>query len=528
MSFYRNTFYFFLILIFNLNSIAYKSSLKKSFDALEDGNYELMISHLESETSRDKNFLKTKYYFLGVANARLQNYEEAIKKFSLALKAKNKEADLYYELGQSLYAMNDLKKSQKAFSASADNGFKVAQSNYYIAHIAQLLDDHKMAKSFFEKVISDNSVSKDMRQIARFQLAETLLSMARLVPATKEKVSSFVLPQFKDALEINKKGTTAADILKRIIAVQDEFGLNPNKYVSGKKLPKKRFDLFFSQAFEYNNNFTLTDDLPGNIQSKSDTFVVESEIDTNYSFILKRKYTFKPGLKLTKTVHTERDDSSVYSSDGYEITPYLDFSLAHKHFGEPATLYLNIDYDYNAEDREAKKESIFNNRTLTFELGNKFKYFKFGKTTLKVKRKIFTSYSPSLDNKANTIAMDQLYIRKGKVFLFLLNYDMTRYDTSDDNDTNTLLLRSDFIWPSFLPKTTLNMALSHTWISYQNQSTKTSKGTEKNLSPSFKLTRDVSKRLALDVEYIYSKNSSNQESSNYTSHVTTLELSYSY
>ena len=528
MSFSRKFFYFLLLLTISLNSLAYKSSLKKSFDELENGNYELMISHLESERSKDKNFLKAKYYFLGIANARLQNFEEAIKNFSLALKSNNNEADLYYELGQALYAMNDLKKSQKSFAASAENGFKTAQSNYYIAHIAQLLDNHKMAKNFFEKVISDNRASKDMRQIARFQLAETLLSMARKVKGTREKVSSFVLPQLEEALKVNNKGTTAADILKRIMAIQDEFGLNPNKYVSGKKLPEKRFDLFFSQAFEYNNNFTLTDDLPGNIQSKSDTFIVESEIDTNYSFILKRKYTLKPGLKLTKTIHTERDESSVYSSDGYEISPYLDLSLAHKHFGNPATFYLNIDYDYNAEDREGKKETIFNNRTLTFELGNKFKYFKFGNTTMKVKRKVFTSYSSTLDNKTNTVAMDQLLIKRGKVILFLFNYDMTRYDSSDTNDTNTLLLRSDFIWPSFLPKTTLNMALSHTWISYQNQATKTNKGTERNLSPSFKLTRDVSKRLGLDLEYVYSKNSSKESSSNYTSHVTTLELSYSY
>ena len=113
-------------------------------------------------------------------------------------------------------------------------------------------------------------------------------------------------------------------------------------------------------------------------------------------------------------------------------------------------------------------------------------------------------------------------------YLFLLNLDLARFTQSDTNDNDTLLLRTDYIWPSILPNLSLNLALSYTFISYKNSATDASQGVEKILSPSFKITRDITDRFAVDVEYIYTKNTSDAQSRNYTSHLTSLEFSYSY
>ena len=65
-------------------------------------------------------------------------------------------------------------------------------------------------------------------------------------------------------------------------------------------------------------------------------------------------------------------------------------------------------------------------------------------------------------------------------------------------------------------------------MNLKNSATDASQGVEKILSPSFKITRDITDRFAVDVEYIYTKNTSDAQSRNYTSHLTSLEFSYSY
>lgn len=518
-----------IILIIQFSNIhASKSDIKKAADFLNEGDYDSMIQVLERNSNKDIIILRAKHYFLGIAYARNQDFEQAIRNFSLAIKYKNQKPDLYYELGQALYAMNELDKAQKSFSTSANNGFKESQSHYYIAHIAQLLEKSKMAKEFFIKVINNPKTTIDLKQVARFQLSETLLTMARKTQDVKKFVELHVLPQFEKALQVKNTGPTAVDILKRIKSIQDEFGLNPTKFVSGKALPKKSLSIFASQNIGYNNNFTLTDDLPGNVQSKEDTFISETNIEASYLFIMKRKYTIEPGLAISHTVHSERDNSAVFSADEYEIRPSLDFTLAHKQFNNPATLYLNLNYDYRALDNRQQKNRVFNNRTYTYELGNRFKYFNFGTSNIKVRQRVFRSFNPALSVDTTTIGADQLVVKGGKVYLFLLNLDLARFTQADTNDNDTLLLRTDYIWPSILPNLSLNLALSYTFISYKNSATDASQGVEKILSPSFKITRDITDRFAVDVEYIYTKNTSDAQSRNYTSHLTSLEFSYSY
>ncbi len=521
----KKALFAFLILV---NSYANTQVLTDVFKLLKQGSYEEIIKKLNNTKSRDKNFLGTKHYLVALSYSRSQDYQSAIENFAIAIKLDNKSPDLFYEFGQALYAMNELEKAQKAFFQSAKNDFKVSPSNYYIAHIYQLLDQHKNAKTFFEKIISDSSATTDMKQVARFQLTESLLEMARKTQDTKDIVKKHIIPGYEKAFSIKTSGSTAADISKRLLQVQDEFGLNPNKLVSGKKIPLKRFKASFSQEFTYNNNFTLTNDLPGNQQTKADTFVLVSELNIGYDFILKRRYTITPSLSLEKEIHTERDDSNVYSSDGYEIEPTIDFKFAHRAFNNPASLYFNFDYTYKAEDRESVKEQVFNNRTTTYELGEKFKYFKFGESTLKLKQKYFRSYSESLHIDTTTLAFDQIMIRKGKVYLLLLNYDMNDYINSSTNNTDSLLARVDMIWPLFMPKLTLNLGASYTWLKYDDADEAADNGTEKTLSTTLKFTREISKKSSLDLEYVYTKNSSLDEDSDYSSHETTLEYTFTY
>src|SRR5690606_25352863 len=86
-------------------------------DALTDyklGSYQSMIEKLEKyQPKGDK--LGTKYYLMGVAYNRLQDFEKSVQAFAQAVRLKNDSPDLWYELGQALYANSDLRKAQQAF-----------------------------------------------------------------------------------------------------------------------------------------------------------------------------------------------------------------------------------------------------------------------------------------------------------------------------------------------------------------------------------------------------------------------------
>ena len=504
------------------------SDLTSVYNNFKNGNYVKVIELLDVKKQSDKKFLSTKYYLKGISYSRLQDYQSAIENFTLAVRNKSKSADLYYELGQAFYAQNELEQARKSFFRSAKNGFQKAQCNYYIGHISQLLDEHKNAKKFFAKILKDKTASESISQIARFQLAESLLHMAREKKEAIIYVKKYILPQMKKALSINKKSSTAKDITKRISEIEREFGLDPNLLVNGKRIPAKRLSINFSQSVAYDNNFTLTNDLPGNQQSQMDTYIFETSASTSYKYIYKRRYIIEPGLEIDNTLHSDRQEATIYSSDQYSITPSLDTSLAHKAFGKPAKLIFNIDYEYTAKDRESTKTKIFNNRTISFDLGDKFKYFSVGDTTVKLGRDLFRSYDESLDTDKNTFSIDQLIIKNKNIFVALYQRDATTFINDETNDTVSNLIRVDYIRPEIFPKINFNLGISNTWLTYEDPTKTETRGTETTLATTFKLTKTVSRLVSVDLDYTYTKNTSELEDNNYTKHVTKFDFSINY
>src|SRR5690606_33679067 len=119
--------------------------------------------------------LATKFYLLGIAYNRLQDYEKAARALTQAAQLKNDSPDLWYELGQAHYANSALNRAQEAFKRSAQNKYKEVESVYYVAHIAQILEDYKTARDAFVIVTKHPQADTGLAQAARFQLGEVLL-----------------------------------------------------------------------------------------------------------------------------------------------------------------------------------------------------------------------------------------------------------------------------------------------------------------------------------------------------------------
>lgn len=502
--------------------------LSNVYKNLEEANYEEVIEQLDAIKSKDKKFLETKYFLKGLSYSKLQEYTPSILEFKKSIAAGNQSGEIFYEFGQVLYAQNELVLSRKSFIRANEKKFKSAQSLYYIGHISQLLEEHKNAKTYFSKILKDKSASTEIRQIARFQMSESMIILARMSNNPEVVVEKYILPQLKKALATDKKSQVAQDILKRISEIENEFGLNPNLYKNGRAIAQNRLNISFSHELKYDNNFTLTSDLPETTQTKVDTFINTSTLELAYTFIAKRRVSIKPYLNFEKTTHSNREDSQIFSSDAYTIDTGSKLSFEHKAFKNPASFLLNFDYEYNAEDRLSNKEIIFNDRNHSIEFGERVKYFSFGETTFKLKFKTLSSYVDTSNYTATILSIDQILIKDKSLYVFLFLNNSSNYENDITSNTNSTTFRIDYLRPEFLPKTMLNIGASATMLNYEDEVKSETRGTEKTFSYNFKLSRDIRSYLVLDAEYTYTQNKSLVDASNYTKHETLIKLNLNY
>ncbi|PIK15261.1 tetratricopeptide repeat protein [Halobacteriovorax sp. JY17] len=504
------------------------STIKKSLELFEKGSYTKVIEGLSS-LRETKSIRSTKFYLTALSYNRLQEYDKAIPLFIKAIKAKSGAKDIYYEYGQALYANNDLIKARIAFKKSASMDYKKDSSIYYVAHISQILEENKVAKTYYTQILNSETAEKNLKQIARFQTGEVLLSMARENEDAQRLVKQFVLPQMDKAVEEDSKSSLAKEIGSRKKEIEREFGLDPNILYNGKRISSKRWSLSFNQDFTYDSNISLTNDLPSSAASREESFVLKSRMNTGYDFILKKRFIVNPELGMSVKNHTNRDSDTVKSEDAYDISPTLNMSYEHKAFSNPASLFFNIDYNYNGKYKTALARKAFYSRSTTYTFGEKFKFFTKGDTSLKFKYKDLSSHTTTLFNKTTSFSVDQLYLTSNStIFMFLLSYDSLDTYNNQKNSTDSTLMRVDYINPNILPKITLHIGASMTFVSYTDANESSIRGTEKTFTPSIKLTKKISNHLKFSVGYNYTKNSSLKADYNYTKHVTSSSIKYSF
>ncbi len=502
--------------------------IKNSLESFQKGSYSKVIEGLSGLRETKKN-RATKFYLIALSHNKLQNYDQSIPYFIKAIKSKSTAKDIYYEYGQALYANNDLIKARIAFNKSSSLDYKKDSSIYYIAHISQILEENKMAKTYYTKIISSTTADVGLKQVARFQIGEVLLSMARENEDTERLVKQFVLPQLDKAVEIDSTTSLAKEIKSRKKEIEREFGLDPNILYNGKRISSKRWNLSFAQDLGFDNNISLTNDLPSSAASREESFVLKTKVRGGYDFIAKKRFIIKPELGLTLKNHTNRDSDAVRSEDSYDISPSISTSLEHKAFNKPASLFFNIDYNYNSKYRTELSRKAFYNRSTTYQFGEKFKFFSKGDTSFKFKYKDLVSYTETLHNKTTSFSIDQLYLtQNSSIFMFLLSYDSLDTYNNTTSSTNSTLVRVDYIKPNIFPKVTLHFGASINFVSYTDANESLVRGTEKTFTPSLKLTKKVTRNFKYSIGYSYTKNSSIKSDYDYSKHVTTSSIKYSF
>lgn len=501
-------------------------TIEDFYRAFKGSKYTEAQKIIEKISFESKN-QSTKFYLAGLTLARLQEFDKAIIEFERAKKLGNDAEDLHYELGQAYYATNELRKSREAFEKSIETNFNTANSLYYVGHISQTLEEYEKSKNAYTQIIKNKTNDDKVVQIARFQLAETLLAMARTKKNVAAIVDRYVITLLRQAYETETTTPVALEIQARIQELLTEFKLDPNVMVNGRKISEKRHSLSLGQKLKFDNNVTLANDQTTVVQSKKESYIFETEAYAKKDFVLKKRFILSPDIRFTFNHYSDTKNATVYQNNSYLITTTLKTKTEHSLFGKPASLLLDLDRTYTARDKLQEKKRSKYATSLSYTLGEKFRFFNVGDTTLKIKFKDYDAYLNTLNNKTTSFSIDQTWFTAKKHLLILLfSLDSVDNYNATTNSTDSYLMRFDYLIPEIIPQYTLGFALSTTLLDTKEQTN--TRGTEKTYSPSVDISRDLSSQLKVGFNYEYTKNSSKSDSYKYNKSVFTSELKYTF
>lgn len=496
----------------------------------QKGEYDKAVTSLE-KISSDLITAGARHYYLGLTHNKLQAYDKSVKNFSLSIFENYEADDLYYEFGQALYATNELKKAREMFQKSFEKKFNMTASLYYMGYISQILEEHNLALKYFSEILKLKE--KDLRfdQIAKFQIAETQLIMARESGKGKKEltllVSKKIIPMLKLSLDVDKSTLVSFDIEKRIKELELEFDLDPNVLLNGRKISPKRLFFYLSLRNKFDNNVTNTGLENDTQQSKKESFLAEFESEVKNLWIIKRRFQIMPLFRFNYTKYSNQDESEVYQNDSMIYNFALKNKYETKFKERPAALILDIDYSKTYKDYQGihKRESYSNSKILT--LGSQLSLTPRGDTNIKLKLKTFSAYLESLDNHTTTISFDQTYgMDNGHLSIYSLNIDKVNNINNVSTNTDSYLFRFDYIIPEIFYKYTLNTALSLSVV--DTLALRETRGHETSINPNIEITRNFTNGLKASVSIDYSKNNSKSTDYSYSKYLTQVELRYNF
>ncbi len=528
--------------------INYAQSIEDFYTYFKSANYFKALESLDTTPFKKEN-LHTKFYLKGLTENKLQKFDQSILSFTKALQLGSKAEDIHYEFGQAYYATNDIKNARNQFLLSAKNNYNKPLSYYYVGHTSQMLEEYQRAKDAFSFIIKDPSSDEKILQIARFQLAETLLIIGRNKiegnsfdpesnaeqtgkkakddPEFVKIVEKYVLPLMSQAYETDKTTSVAPEIQARIKEIKIEFQLDPDLMKNGRRISSKRYALSLMQKIKFDTNVTLANDQSTVTQSKKESYVFDSEFYAKRDFVFRKQIISSLDFKILNTKYSDTKNSAVYQNNSYSFYGNLKNKFEHTLFERPASLLFDWENSYVARDKFQEKKRRKYATSKTFSLGEKFRYFSFGDSSVKLKYKDYEAYLRTLNNKTLTFSYDQTVITKRQhLMIFLLNIDTVDSYNAKNNSTNSLLFRTDYLIPEFIPSYTIGFALSLTLLDPKRQ--KTARGIESTKAYSIDISRDLSTNLKVGFNMEFTSNSSDSQSYDYKKEVITTEVKYNF
>ncbi len=510
----------------------FDNELKRARDYFGQGKYGATRSSLDALGGTlkggrgNKTLIGLVSYWTGVTANRQQEYSDAIESFEQAIAVDYRPKDIYYEYGQALFALDKLPEARNAFRESLKRGHKRAVSLYYIGFISQTLRDNKRAVTFYRAIQRlPKAEQEDTVQAAEMQVGDIYLEQAEKHPDAFKAVETYVIPQYKQAIELDPDSSLANDIRAKVITLQQKYELVLFRMRNGRPTSVPPYFLRLAQDVTYDTNPVFAAQETTNSEAKQGSLVSKTEAFGRYSFYHRNIMSISPELRFNYTRHLKREEE-IYRNDNWVMAPALRTSYEHSWGKKPASFLADFDYVYSQRDRNAEEELKFNSRVQTFTIGERVSgLVAGGDTTLRLRYRTFDSFADTSDSKTQGMALEQVIPTKvGRLWILNFGYDQTRVD-DEIFDTNTMFLRADVIFPAWKKwQITPQVGFGLTLTDPVNNS---DRGDEKTYNPSVRFSKPLWKRYRLSFHADYMQNDSkDRESFAYKKTFYGFELEY--
>jgi tetratricopeptide (TPR) repeat protein len=520
---------FLIILFFSFAPRAQSSVFEKATSLYSQGKYQATIeelSRVEKDLTNDSKSSGLVSYWKGMTFNRLQDFPSAEIEFRKSIKYNYVPKDLFYELGQALFASEKLIDAKIYFNESFKRSFKRGTSLYYMAFISLELSERDNARTLFSDLVRlTDPDALESRQAAQMYLADMELEEAEVERDVFRRVETEVIPMYEKAAKFNPTSPLAPRIDEKIKSLQKKYKLVLFQLRNGRPTLIPPYFLRAAQELGVDTNVTFAPAETQISKSLQSSLFSKTDFHGKYTFYFKNFFSYAPELRFNNMYYLNRVPE-IYRNDNYLVAPALRMAHEHSLWDNPATFL--IDYEYSQAQRaiNEKGKLEFSSRTHAYTIGEKFKFWSFGETVLRLKRRTFESFLSANHSYATGLVMEQVVGLKNSTLLFYSSLDFTRVNTNLF-DTNALMIRSDWLLPKFKDWFNPSVGMALTVTDPIND--REGRGIETLMNPNIRLNRSLGKNWKLNSRLEYHKNNSkNKTSFDYQKNLFGLELEYVY
>ncbi len=492
------------ILLFAQQALAsaYDPQLTEAYGYYKKGNYPQAIR--VSQSIADPDDPAGVAFFQGTVYSKMQEFLLAAEAFKFAEQKNCQEKSIHYDRGQALYAAQKLEEARDEFLLSAKQNYKKGASYYYVAFVFQTLEDFDSAKKYYGKIAALSDDADHVKQPSLFQVGEILYQENEKVQDADLKrlhLLDTVLPAYERAANFEAGTETSITAEGRITEVDQKIDAALPRMINGVPLPRRAYTLNFSEALEYNTNVTYQADSSVLQVSNKDALGDTLTMLARYQWNLAGRWSILPEVYLSATYYSRTNTPAVYQNDNVNILPALRTRYEHTVSQHPASLLLEVEYDYMLRDYQQLHRLPYYSRYWNYVLGERAKFFDMGATTIKLGLKLAENEDPSRNDINPSISLDQVVRVWGKYDLDnTVTYDYVRSRNSYYDERN-YTLKESMAMPKLLGKTDFTPSLSLAAKDTMNQ--QYFRGIELNVNPSITFSRELGKKWSLDFTYSF-------------------------
>lgn len=504
---------------------ASKSTIfKKAFALYSQGRYQTTVEELTRVEQNHPAHSGLINYWKGICYSRSQNFPEAIKSYDRALKQKFSPQDIHYEYGQALFAAEKLSEARVQFRESLRKKFKRGVSLYYIAYTSRELGDNKKAFTFFRSISKlDEEEAREVKQAAEMQIGDIYLEQVEKLSDAFKQVETLVIPQYEKAMEVDPESNLAPVIQEKIITLQRKYDLILLQLRNGRPALNPPYFVRASQEIGMDSNVTFAPAGTTISSSRKESTYSKTDFIGRYTFYHKDFISISPEFRFNYTYYFNRVPE-IYRNDNYLLAPALRTAIEHTLWKKPASHLIDYDYAEANRDVKAKKKLEFSSRSHTVMLGERFNYFDFGETIVRLRYRMLESYLSSSDSNTTSFVVEQIRSLKEHTLLFFFSYDRMRVD-SDVFDTDSFTLRADLIMGRVRDWFTPSIGFMVSSVDPVND--RSTRGRELLLNPNARLSKTFRKNFRGNLKLDYQKyNSKDDENFAYKKTTYAFEVEY--